>query len=93
MGKVVGIAEFKAKCSEFLRELEAGGSPITITNRGKIVGVLNAPSGTARSSTDALWDTKKGSITYAPDYDPSEPADSDWEAKWEVNNPAELYRR
>jgi len=40
MGKIVGIAEFKAHCIRLLRELERDGQPITVTKRGKPVAVV-----------------------------------------------------
>lgn len=83
MGKMVGVAEFKAKCSEFLRELEAGGGPITITNRGKIVGVLSPPP-VPEEEPRSFFGFMKGTVTLAPDFDPGEMADPDWEEKWDA---------
>lgn len=82
MGKQVGIAEFKAKCSEFLRELETGGGPITITNRGKVVGVLSPPPEPEPKSRARMFGFMKGTVTYAPDFNPEEPAfdPGDWKA-------------
>lgn len=82
MGKMVGIAEFKAKCSEFLRELETGGGPITITNRGKVVGVLNPPPLDEIATRGSRFGFMKGTVTFADDFDPGEPAfdTDDWDA-------------
>ena len=40
MGKMIGIAEFKANCTRLLREMEHDGQPITVTKRGKPVAEL-----------------------------------------------------
>ena len=89
MGKVVGMAEFKANCTRLLRELEQSGESITVTVRGKPVAVVNPPE-----AKPAKLETAFGmfrSDRYRFDADPSEPAvDPD---EWEANNPAELYTK
>lgn len=82
MGKMVGVAEFKAKCSELLRELEAGGGPITITNRGKVVGVLTPPL--QEAPRGSLFGLMKGTVTFAPEHEPDEMVDPDWGAKFDA---------
>lgn len=44
MGKVIGAAEFKAKCLHILDEVERTGEPVTITKRGRVVGELHPPA-------------------------------------------------
>jgi prevent-host-death family protein len=44
MGKMIGAAEFKAKCLRILDEVERTGEPVTITKRGRVVGELH-PAG------------------------------------------------
>ena len=39
-----------------------------------------------------LFGMMKGTVTWAPGVDPTAPVDPDWEAVWDANNPAELYR-
>ena len=51
MTKMVGAAEFKAKCLKLIDEMQRDGEPVTITKRGKVVAVLEparaaSPSGT-----------------------------------------------
>jgi prevent-host-death family protein len=88
MGKIVGIAEFKANCTRLLRELAQDGEPIMVTNRGKPVAELKPVTRGSRAKT--LFESLKGSITFAPDFEPGESAfDADWEAAWEANNPPE----
>ena len=87
MGRMVGMAEFKANCTRLLREVEQGGEPITVTVRGKPVAVVNAPeiNSKRRSALGAL----KGFITIHGDI--VGPVDPDWEAQWEANNAPDLY--
>jgi len=40
MGRMIGAAEFKARCLRILDEVERTGEPVTITKRGKPVGEL-----------------------------------------------------
>jgi prevent-host-death family protein len=91
MGKMVGIAEFKANCTRLLREMERDGQPITVTKRGRPVAELTPVAQRSRAKT--LFGALKGSVTFAPDFDPSESADPDWEEVWEANNPPELYSK
>ena len=39
--KMVGAAEFKAKCLRLISEMGEDGEPITITRRGRAVAVLS----------------------------------------------------
>ena len=89
MGKMVGMAEFKANCTRLLREVQAGGEPITVTSRGKPVATVT-PFAKAGDQPLASSFGLLRSDKYRFD-DPFTPvADMD---EWERNNPAELYRR
>ena len=87
MGKMVGAAEFKTHCLRFLKEVERTGEPLTITNRGRVVGVLNPP---AREKPKFTFGFMKGSIKVFGDI--VGPIEPDWESEWEASNPPELYR-
>ena len=41
MAKIVGAAEFKAKCLRLINEMREDGEPVTITRRGRAVAVLS----------------------------------------------------
>ncbi len=41
MTKMVGAAEFKAKCLKLIDEMQHDGEPVTITKRGKPVATLS----------------------------------------------------
>ena len=92
MTKLVGIAEFKAKCERLISQMERDGEPIAVTRRGKVVGVLNPPSPSEQLAKKPLA-TAFGLLRndkYRFD-DPFTPV-SDMD-EWEKNNPADLYRR
>ncbi|WP_294173415.1 type II toxin-antitoxin system Phd/YefM family antitoxin [uncultured Sphingomonas sp.] len=81
MGKVIGAAEFKAKCLSILDQVQATGEAVTVTKRGKPVAVLNpAPAGSERVEHSAIGFLK--SDKYRDDWDPEIPATDldDWEA-------------
>lgn len=89
MGKIVGMAEFKANCTRLLRELEQDGEPITVTVRGKPVAVVKPPETLPRKLEPVFGMLR--SDRYRFDADPSEPAVDP--AEWEANNPDDLYRK
>ena len=41
--QVVNVTEFKAKCLALFDEVEAGKLSITVTRRGKVIGVVSPP--------------------------------------------------
>ena len=82
MGKMVGMAEFKSNCTRLLREVQAGGEPLTVTVRGKPVAVVSppAPKGKLKSAFGLFKSDK-----YRFDIEPEESAlDPDWEEQWEA---------
>ena len=88
MGKMVGMAEFKANCTRLLRELEQNGEPITVTVRGKPVAVVNVASEQSQTPlTSAFGMLRNDRYRFDDPFTPV--ADMD---EWEANNPAELYR-
>ena len=83
MGKMVGIAEFKANCTRLIAEMERDGEPITITKRGKAVAELKPATDASRA--ERFLAAIAGTVTPAPDFDPEESMFvSDWEAQWEA---------
>ena len=79
MGKIVGIAEFKANCTRLIAEMERDGQPITVTRHGKAVGVLSPAAPEAPPAS--LYGCMKGTVLwyddpFEPAFDPSE---------WDVN--------
>ena len=83
MGKMVGMAEFKANCTRLLREVQQGGEPITVTSRGKPVATVQAAEQQPRELPSAFGMLK--SDRYRDDLEPDAfVADPDWEAKWEA---------
>lgn len=91
MGKMIGAAEFKAHCLRILDEVQRSGESVTITKRGKPVAEVKAVAEDSRAKS--LFGALKGTVTFARDFDPGEPADPDWEQVWEANNPPELYSK
>jgi len=79
----ISISEFKAHCTEEIREVEKGELVLELTRHGKTVAVVQPPS--AASSVPTLEDwvgSGKGTVTFGPGYDPSAPAfdPEDWES-------------
>jgi len=77
----ISISEFKAHCTEEIRQVEKGEMALKLTRHGKTVAVVLPPQTLAPSSTLKDWiGSGVGSIVFAPDYDPAEPAfaPEDW---------------
>ena len=78
MGKMIGMAEFKANCTRLLREVEQGGESITVTVRGKPVAVVSQPE--VKPKRRSALGMMKGQIVIHGDLD--EPLDPNWEEEW-----------
>jgi prevent-host-death family protein len=81
MGKMVGMAEFKANCTRLLRELGEDGEAITVTIRGKPVAVVKACDDSGAKPQGSSFGFLK-SDAYRDEWDPEEPAadPDDWDA-------------
>lgn len=88
MGKMVSATEFKAKSLKLIDEMERSGEPLTITRRGKAALTLTARKA-GSPVMENLFGCMRGSVTILGDI--VGPLDPEWEAKWEANNPVELY--
>lgn len=82
----LSISEFKAHCTEEIRTVENEGGIIELTRHGKPVAVVCKPGDVIVPRPDAKtlrdWmGSLAGSIGFATDYDPEEPAfaPEDWE--------------
>lgn len=82
MTKMVGAAEFKAKCLALLDEVQATGEPITITKRGRPVATVSAAATLQQEPRKPIFGAMKGTGMIFGDLD--EPIDPDWEAKWDA---------
>ena len=76
----ISVSEFKARCTQVVREVATHPYTVEITNRGKVVAVLSSPPPAAPENPCEFWGSLGGSVTaIAPDFD--EPiGDAEWEA-------------
>lgn len=74
----MSVTEFKAKCTQVLREVATHPYSVEITNRGKTIAVVSAPP--PEPKVNPLWGSMKGTVLYIdPNFD--EPmGDDEWEA-------------
>ena len=79
----MSVTEFKAKCTQVLREVATHPYTVEVTNRGKVIAVVSAPAPQSVPDPKTFWGSGKGTVTYiAPDFD--EPVgDDEWEAAHE----------
>lgn len=75
----MSVTEFKARCTQVVREVATQPYTVEITNRGRIVAVVSPPVAVP-AKPEAFWGSLKGSVLYiAPDFD--EPlGETEWEA-------------
>ena len=74
----MSVTDFKARCTQVVREVATQPYTVEITNRGKVVAVVSPPI-TTTADPASFWGSLKGSVIYmAPDFD--EPMEDDWEA-------------
>ncbi len=75
MTKVVGAAEFKAKCLRLINDMGENGEPVTITKRGRAVAVLS-PVSHAVDRTSILGALQGSVLAYDDPFLPAaDPAD------------------
>jgi prevent-host-death family protein len=80
--KQISISEFKAHCTEEIREIEKGDLVLELTRHGKIVAVVQPAFASPLAPTLADWiGAGKGTVTYGHEYDPAAPAfePGEWE--------------
>jgi prevent-host-death family protein len=76
----IPVTEFKAKCTHILREVAEEYKTIEITNRGRIIAVVEPPKKKEVSKINPAWGALRGTVVYVSD-DFDEPlGDKDWEA-------------
>ncbi len=90
---MMNVTAFKAKCSEIFDQLAAGEiDKVTVTKRGRVVGVLTRPEPKAetlpkpKAETWEEWvASMKGSVVMPPGFDPTAPAfDGVWDAEMAI---------
>lgn len=81
MTKMVGAAEFKAKCLKLIDEMQHDGESVTITRRGKPVATLSVAR-EEKPRHGPLFGSMKGTGTIIGDIEA--PIDPDWEARWDA---------
>ena len=84
--KQISVSEFKAHCAEELRGVETEAQSLEITRHGKVIAVVEKPHA-ADDTLPVDWSDYlgglRGTVSYAPDYDPAESA---WSAaEWDMN--------
>ena len=79
MTKIVGAAEFKAKCLKLIDEMAADGVPVTITKRGRPLATVGPAHMPAWKSPEGAW---AGRVTIAGDL-----METDTSGLWEALRP------
>jgi len=77
----VSVSDFKARCTAILRDLDAQGNRIEVTNRGRVIAVVSAPESAVREDSGDWLGSLRGTVLHyeqpcAPAVDATE-----WEAE------------
>ncbi len=56
----ISVTRFRASCLELIRQVEAGGQPVDIRRRGRVVARLTPPPATAKALPKP-WERLRGS--------------------------------
>ena len=76
----MSVSEFKAKCTQVVREVAEHPYTVEITNRGKVVAIVSAPIGGEEANPSQFWGSLKGSVAFiAEDFD-APFGEEEWEA-------------
>ena len=62
----ISVSEFKQRCLELIRRVEATGKPVTITRRGKAVAQLD-PSPAPTAAGVKPWERLRGRARWLAD--------------------------
>lgn len=73
------ISEFKAKCTQVVRDVGVKYGEVELTNRGKVVARLVPPVAEEGPDPGQFFGSLKGTVSYKPGWD-APLGDEDWEA-------------
>ena len=74
------VSEFKARCTQVLREVASKPYTVEVTNRGKVIAVVSSAKLEKKPDPKEFWGSLRGTVTYiAPDFDEAL-GDVEWEA-------------
>ena len=76
----MAVSEFKAKCTQVLRDIAAQGTVVEVTNRGRVIAVVVPPRPDELPDPRQFFGSLRGTVLYlSADFD--EPlGDGEWEA-------------
>ena len=75
----MSISEFKAKCTQVVREVGSKYQTVELTNRGKVVARVVPPEPETKPDPYPSSARSRGTVAYQPGWD--EPlGEDDWEA-------------
>jgi prevent-host-death family protein len=76
----MSVTEFKAKCTQVLREVATHPYTVEVTKRGKTIAVVSAPEARPRKSPRQFFGSLKGTATHVADIVSPATDPKDWEA-------------
>jgi len=75
----MSISEFKARCTQVVREVGTQYKTVELTNRGRVVAYIVPPEPEAKPDPQSFFGSLQGTVGYQPGWD--EPlGEDDWES-------------
>jgi len=75
----ISVSEFKAKCTQMIRQVAEDGDPLEIMNRGRVVARVQQATEEPPPDPKTFFGSLKGTVSFQPGWD--EPlGEADWEA-------------
>ncbi len=75
----MSISEFKAKCTQVVREVGVKYQTVDLTNRGKVVAHVVPSEPEEKLGSRQFWGSLQGTVTYRDGWD-APLGEEDWEA-------------
>ena len=60
----IAVSKFKARCTKLLRDVEQNKKTLEITNRGKVVAIVEPPKAENGPEPASFFGSLPGSISY-----------------------------
>jgi prevent-host-death family protein len=75
----IGVSEFKAKCTQILRQVTTSRESVEVTNRGVVIAVVVPPAAQEESGGGEFLGSLRGTASYVGDI-LSPVAEGEWDA-------------
>ncbi len=76
----IPVSEFKARCTQILREVASSPYRVEVTNRGKVIAVVGPPQAKPAKDPKKFFGSLAGSASHVGDIVAPAADEGEWEA-------------